>query len=104
MDNLIGLFSRGNSHVIRLAVPLHLLFKAFEDNENDKQDHNDDEKSNEEVCSAEDITNDETECSSELGSPADESHETHDTWTEIDRSAIEAAQSIVKTCLQHACK
>ena len=44
------MFARGNSHVIRLAVSLHILFKAFEDEHpGDDEDGDDDpHKNNEE--------------------------------------------------------
>ena len=84
--------------MIRLAVPLHLLFKAFEENTDDKGA----EKSDEEDGGTEDdADNGETACATDGDSPADR---TNYSWTEIDRSAVQAAQSIVKTCLQHVCE
>lgn len=88
--------------MIRLAVPLHLLFKAFEDDEKENTDDKGAEKSDKEDGGTEDdADNGETACATDGDSPADG---TNDSWTEIDRSAIQAAQSIVKTCLQHVCE
>ena len=37
--SIIGLYAHGNSHVIRLAVPMQLLFDAFDDELKTKTDN-----------------------------------------------------------------
>ena len=87
-----GLFARGNSHVIRLAVPLHLLFEVFKDDnveggntagiqENYNANQNDDDD-------------------------LDFIPDSQPSPTErlVKASAIMAAHSIVDSCLRHCCK
>ena len=87
---IIGLFARGNSHIIRLAVPLQLLFDVFEEEQEENGNFMDT------------ITNlGERETSSQDSAVADnDEDEPH----VIHSQAIRAAHSIVNVCLQHCCK
>ena len=79
-----------------MAVPLHLLFAAFnDDEENDKEQQD----INTTIERSENASSSDTELATE-----DETIQTQNTCTTIGRPAIEAAQSIVKACLQHVCK
>ena len=118
---LTGLFARGNSHVIRLAVPLHLLLQAFAD-EDETDAGNADESDGGNADDARKIcddmpetTIDESEKNNESQSSLVERESNNplsgvstkdgdDVWTTIYRPAVKAAQSIVTTCLHHVCK
>jgi hypothetical protein len=76
-----GLFARGNSHVIRLAVPLQLLFDVFGDDEVEES-----------ALTPESPTHDPVRMDSQDGEK------------EINSHAILAAHSIVDTCLRQCCK
>ncbi len=103
----IGLFARGNSHVIRLAVPLHFLFKAFQNEDDYKiQDNavaNDPTTSAPDENDVPELTTEDSPSASDSENPLPDEDE-RDDCTTIERHAIEAAQSIVKTCLHHVCK
>ncbi len=98
-------------------MPLHLLFKAFEDEESDDNEalvqnsdgnvcendknHNDDLN----TIQSQDTTGSQTNSTQDdqSGTPLS-SPSPADKWTIIKCPATQAAQSIVKTCLHHVCK
>lgn len=87
----IGLFARGNSHVIRLAVPLQLLFDLFRDDEVEEL--------------ARTPGSDESLTDGPIDTDRQDRQERREERKKIINSAaILAAHSIVDTCLRHCCK
>ena len=92
---ILGLYARGNSHVIRLAVPLQILFEAFKDDEDDIGSVHDENGLDVAFGAMEETP------SQDLFS---ESENPEDCEKYVDAPAILAAHSIVDTCLRHCCE
>lgn len=108
------MFARGNCHVVRLAVPIHILFQCFSVNENvpdeemapSQAEHTqspssvaDDESSTPSASQEEPATPSNGEDQSETSSDAED-----EDAVIINAPAIRAANAVVHTCLHQVCK
>lgn len=108
------MFARGNCHVVRLAVPIHILFQCFSENENVRDEEmvaSQAESSQSPSSVADDESSTPSASQEEPPTPSngkDQSETSSDAKDEdaviIDASAIRAAHAVVHTCLHQVCK
>ena len=86
---LTGLFARGNSHVIRLSVPMQILLDVFADKNVEQQEVEE--------------SNGTTSNNEMVGDESDDGSESQ-LNRQISSNALLASHSLVDVCLQHVCK
>ena len=109
--HLLGLYSRGKSHVLRLSIPLQILLSLWNDDETDIQ--NTDEasyngKGTDPVAAPDSKTDsehlDDSDGTDEVEESACQQNANLQSLATVGPAAINIAHSIVDTCLSQLCK